>query len=210
MEKIKDITKEKAYGKREQNKINCRNSILKASRRLFKSCGYEDAMMEDIAAKAGVSKATVYNYFPTKESLLIGTANEVIEHVEEIRSAGAPEGKDSEYMLLHIIKEFTMANMKYPDLARRITYLNSCPTSSMYHTGDKMIDIIRAQVKEVQADGIYRSDVDTEDIVHFIMGLYYIVQYHAPETDDFENEELEKKLEDYFHKITAPFRNNAK
>ncbi|MBR6015033.1 MAG: hypothetical protein IK059_03025, partial [Firmicutes bacterium] len=92
------------------------------------------------------------------------------------------------------------------DLARRITYLNSCPTSSMYHTGDKMIDIIRAQVKEVQADGIYRSDVDTEDIVHFIMGLYYIVQYHAPETDDFETEELEHKLEDYFHKITAPFR----
>ncbi len=197
---------EKTYGKRELNKINCRNQILKASRRLFKSRGYEAAMMEEIAKKAGVSKATVYNYFPTKESLLIGTANEVIEHIESIRKAGAPEGKTSEDQLLHIIKEFVMANMEYPDLARRITYLNSCPTSSMYHTGDKMVEIITAQVREVQNDGIYKQDVDTEDIVHFIMGLYYIVQYHGPETDDFQTEELERKLEDYFHMITAPFR----
>lgn len=197
---------EKAYGKRELNKINCRNSILKASRRLFKSRGYDDAMMEEIASKAGISKATVYNYFPTKESLLIGTANEVIEHIESIKEAGAPEGKNSEYLLLHIIKEFIIANMEYPDLARRITYLNSCPNSSMYHTGDKMIEIIREQVREVQKEGIYRQDVDTEDIVHFIMGLYYIVQYHGPETDDFKTEELEKKLESYFRMITAPFR----
>ena len=66
--------------RRELNKINSRKRILKASRKLFSQKGYEETMMEDIANKAEVSKATIYNYFPNKESLLIGTADEVLEN----------------------------------------------------------------------------------------------------------------------------------
>ena len=55
------------------NKLKCRRQILKASRRLFKEKGYEATMIGDVAAKAEISKATLYNYFPSKESLLAGT-----------------------------------------------------------------------------------------------------------------------------------------
>ena len=57
--------------RRELNKIHCRQRILKASRQLFSIKGYEETTMEDVAARAEVSKATLYNYFPGKDSLLM-------------------------------------------------------------------------------------------------------------------------------------------
>ena len=65
--------------RREANKRKSRQKILKASRRLFKEYGYENTMIEEVAAKAEVSKATLYNYFPNKDSLLVGTMDEVID-----------------------------------------------------------------------------------------------------------------------------------
>ncbi len=62
-----------ATGKRQMNKIQSREAILKASRILLSSSGYDSVKMEDIARRAGVSRATLYNYFPNKESLLTGT-----------------------------------------------------------------------------------------------------------------------------------------
>jgi len=50
--------------RREANKRKSRQKILKASRRLFKEKGYDNTMIEDVADKAEVSKATLYNYFP--------------------------------------------------------------------------------------------------------------------------------------------------
>lgn len=38
--------------------------------RLFRSRGYAEVTMEHIAARAGVSKRTLYKYFPAKEALL--------------------------------------------------------------------------------------------------------------------------------------------
>ena len=71
-----------AVSRREANKIKCRQDILKASRRLFKEKGYENTMIDDVADKAEISKATLYNYFPNKESLLVGTMDDQIAAAE--------------------------------------------------------------------------------------------------------------------------------
>ena len=46
-----------------------RNTIISAARGAFLDHGYEGASMERIAATAGVTKKTLYNHFPGKESL---------------------------------------------------------------------------------------------------------------------------------------------
>src|SRR5690625_5029622 len=43
--------------------------ILAAAQKIFCNCGYSTASMDVIADKAGVSKATVYAYFDSKEQL---------------------------------------------------------------------------------------------------------------------------------------------
>jgi len=46
-----------------------RNSLLLAATELFLEKGYDGTSMDDVAAKAAVSKPTVYKYFSDKERL---------------------------------------------------------------------------------------------------------------------------------------------
>ena len=48
------------------------NEVLDAALQLFMSQGFEATRVEDIAKAAGISKATVYLYFPSKLALLEG------------------------------------------------------------------------------------------------------------------------------------------
>jgi AcrR family transcriptional regulator len=48
-----------------------RNAIIEAATRVFLEHGFEKATMSDIATQLGLSKATIYGYFPTKEDLFL-------------------------------------------------------------------------------------------------------------------------------------------
>ncbi|WP_231984904.1 helix-turn-helix domain-containing protein, partial [Mycobacterium sp. E796] len=46
-----------------------REQLLDTGAAMFARAPYEDVSMEDIAARAGVSRATLYHYFPNKRDL---------------------------------------------------------------------------------------------------------------------------------------------
>jgi AcrR family transcriptional regulator len=46
-----------------------RQAILKAAAEVFREVGFERASVSEIRARVGGSKATLYNYFPSKEKL---------------------------------------------------------------------------------------------------------------------------------------------
>ncbi len=48
-----------------------RELILGAARELFLEQGFHETRVEDIAARAGIGKGTVYTYFPSKRDLLV-------------------------------------------------------------------------------------------------------------------------------------------
>ena len=50
--------------------------IIRGAWRLFEQLGYEQTTMADIASEIGISRRTLFNYFPTKEALLYPTADE--------------------------------------------------------------------------------------------------------------------------------------
>lgn len=54
---------------RERKKLATRDRLLEAAQALFVEVGYDATTMDDIAARAEVSRATVFNYFPRKEEL---------------------------------------------------------------------------------------------------------------------------------------------
>lgn len=59
-------------GLRERKKNATWELLRKTALDLFEASGFEDVSVAEIAAAAEVSKATVFNYFPTKEDLVIG------------------------------------------------------------------------------------------------------------------------------------------
>jgi AcrR family transcriptional regulator len=56
-------------GRRAEHKQRTRKSINAAAMELFFAHGFDSVTVADVAAKAGVSVATVFNYFATKEDL---------------------------------------------------------------------------------------------------------------------------------------------
>lgn len=56
---------------RQRKKAATRKRILETALRLFSERGFESPTVEEIAAAAEIGKGTVYNYFRTKEDLLV-------------------------------------------------------------------------------------------------------------------------------------------
>jgi AcrR family transcriptional regulator len=66
-----------------QEKALTRKRILRAASDVISEKGFKSASMREIARRAEVGDATIYNYFPTKESLLYGYCEEKQQEVED-------------------------------------------------------------------------------------------------------------------------------
>lgn len=74
--------------RRERKKGETRENIINSAVSLFKVKGYTETSMEEIAEKVDVSKATLYNYFPDKGSILIVYFQSMItDYGEEIKAS---------------------------------------------------------------------------------------------------------------------------
>ncbi|MFL5282684.1 MAG: TetR/AcrR family transcriptional regulator C-terminal domain-containing protein [Rhodopila sp.] len=111
-----------------------RAQILSGAAAVFAADGYEGASMARIAAVAGVSKGTLYNYFDSKAALFTATINETCERhlarvFDQADHAGDPAqvlrgvGKRMVQMMLSdqglaIYRMVIAEAAKFPGLAR--------------------------------------------------------------------------------------------
>ncbi len=58
-----------------------KDEVLDAAMELFTERGFAATRVEDVAAKAGISKGTVYLYFPSKEALMEGLIHRAISPI---------------------------------------------------------------------------------------------------------------------------------
>ena len=65
----------------EQEKAQTRIRLLEAAVDVITEKGFKSASMREIAQRAKVGDATIYNYFPSKEKLLYGYCEEVQHRV---------------------------------------------------------------------------------------------------------------------------------
>lgn len=69
--------------KRQQNRILRERRILDAAIVVFSQKGFVSASMDDIAAEAGLTKPTLYQYFPSKDELFTAMMVEERDHMLE-------------------------------------------------------------------------------------------------------------------------------
>ncbi|GAA0373750.1 TetR family transcriptional regulator [Microbispora corallina] len=67
-------------GLRERKKLKTRRHLYDVAIRLFLERGFDAVSVAEIAEEAGVSKMTVFNYFPAKEDIVAGPME---EHADE-------------------------------------------------------------------------------------------------------------------------------
>lgn len=74
-----------------------RTEIVRAAFELFAKQGYESVSMDAIAEAAGVSRATLFNYFPQKELILRDIAAARAEKLKSILAEFASRGKAPQF-----------------------------------------------------------------------------------------------------------------
>ncbi|MCU1603396.1 MAG: TetR family transcriptional regulator [Frankiales bacterium] len=78
-------------GLRERKKRETRQQISDVATGLFLERGFDEVRVADIARAAGVSEKTVYNYFETKEALLLDRE----QHMEELIGSALGPGSST-------------------------------------------------------------------------------------------------------------------
>ncbi|MEN8040735.1 MAG: TetR/AcrR family transcriptional regulator [Actinomycetota bacterium] len=119
-------------GQREANKLKRMQDIVSAAAGLFAERGYEQTKIEDIAAAAGVSPATVYNHFGTKGAILTAVAGRDLESVlgaaEEAFDPSASSAVDVLMPVIDVYIGFTVGLGK--DLLKEILRAGFDPAAS--------------------------------------------------------------------------------
>ena len=87
---------DESCGLRERKKRETRRALNLAALDLVEEKGFAAVTTEEIAARAGVSARTFFNYFPSKEAAVIGTTGDELEayasQLEQAREGETPLG----------------------------------------------------------------------------------------------------------------------
>jgi AcrR family transcriptional regulator len=98
-------------GRRERKKQQTRELIAETARQLFAERGFERVTVAEIARVADVSEKTVFNYFPTKEDLVLHRGLE--------RQAALIEAIRSRRRGTSLVRPFRDATMDFVDAVER-------------------------------------------------------------------------------------------
>ncbi|MBA2393223.1 MAG: TetR/AcrR family transcriptional regulator [Ktedonobacteraceae bacterium] len=181
---------------RERNRQRIIQRIVKAAIELFHTVGYEQTTMDNIAEKAEVSRGTLFNYFPTKTSLLIPFASELFKHrvQPEVRSylEKQPTTLDT---LRFLFLEIGEQVLTLPDieLALQQEFSPSPPAMkvSLHHVG--YIETLLTIVHHGRQRGEVRTDIPPEQLARYI-GVLYVSLIH-PLTNQFSAAQYASEVE---------------
>lgn len=137
-----------------------RGILLGAARDVVLRFGYRKTTLEDVAAAAGVSRATIYNYFPNKQELLRGIITAELDGLREILGASFdPAAPPSDRLLSYVraryahLRQLRELYSVVLGLAREVLPL---AMSEFDAFGEEQVAFLRALFDEGIATGHFR------------------------------------------------------
>jgi AcrR family transcriptional regulator len=97
-----------------------RDRVVTAASDLASEGGYEAVQMRDVAARAGVALGTIYRYFPSKDSLLLGAMVRWVGGLEQQVLARPPEGDATVERTMDVLWRALRAMDRDPNLTRAV------------------------------------------------------------------------------------------
>ncbi len=94
-----------------------KEQILKAAEKVFARKGFQEATVSDVAREAGLSEATIYEYFPSKEELLFSIPGETTRKGKEILEFHLQYVRGAANKLRSIIYHYLSFYQNNPDYA---------------------------------------------------------------------------------------------
>ena len=168
--------------RREREKTERRNAILDCARELILEQGVSRVSIEDIARKAELSKATVYLYFSSKETLLKeiceSSAKVFLEHfklflktgvtgMEALRGfwRGYVELFGSSDEMIIVFEVYRFLNSGAFDIIEK--------SQSVSIHVDAILGVLNGIFEQCKAEGIFDPDVDTSMVTRLVLSIFF-------------------------------------
>ncbi|HCZ05551.1 MAG: hypothetical protein PWP37_1585 [Thermotogota bacterium] len=160
-----------------QRKSKTRERILLAAKKLFSIKGFDGVSMEEIANEAGVKKALIYYYFPSKEDLFFEVWQRSIDEMEHavlkpIQNEGPFMAKLKKLLRSYI--DFVRSRRETLQLIERerinIESRQSTLWEKLGERYSEFVERIAQLVKEGKLAAELASDLDETVTAQFIVG----------------------------------------
>ena len=168
---------------REKKKQETRDRIFEIAGRLFMEKGFENTTVDEITQEAGIAKGTFFNYFPTKESLLLHfreRREELVLNILEsqmIINAPAKEKIKNFLVLLaeNYEKDRALLRLLFFEHKRLIMASGQQPPEKQHRHDNqqRFIGILCGLLKEGMEKGEIRERIDLQVASETLHAIYF-------------------------------------
>jgi AcrR family transcriptional regulator len=154
-----------SLGKREANVQETRRRILDAAKGLILEAGFHHASVGDIAARADVTRATIYHQFDSKIGLLAAVLTDTLERGGLERVSRLGELSDARAMLDAAIRDGVRLWATEPELFRKLVGLAEVDPSAAEAVGKRDGErrgFMAYLAMRLDEQGVLRPGVDRE------------------------------------------------
>jgi AcrR family transcriptional regulator len=194
-----------------------KSEIARASIALFARNGFENTTIQEISEAAGIGKGTVYQYFDTKEEIILKAAMEIIGEISQMLAAFDPEEMDPAEWLTWLVDstaDMVDATEDFFTVYMEIwlMYLRSNRYSvSMMMLKEALAEYRMAILRMAQVgmeSGLFRRDLDPDSFAKgFAATLDGIAFHYILDKGSFDVRKVSQDFREYlFRGILAPGR----
>jgi len=155
------------FSRRERRSLELRERLFRSALDLFAEKGFAETTVEDITNMADVGKGTFFNYFPSKDHILLAFGEmqlaKLRDAVEEARHSSEPLPQ----YLRSLSARMTQEPMRNPAIVRALllAYLSSTPVREAMLDMQKRVLALHSEMIELgQQRGEVRNDVPAVEL----------------------------------------------
>ncbi|HNY65934.1 MAG TPA: TetR/AcrR family transcriptional regulator [Deltaproteobacteria bacterium] len=157
-----------------KQKTERRERIMESALKIFAEKGFQDATISEISKAAGVSDATVYEYFKTKEELLFTIPEEITESSIRETEKVLPFLRGAESKLRAIVQSYVTTYEKNPEYTALImlhlkTNRNFVQAKA-YEVVRGAAGMLLSAIQEGIDTGVFKKETDPHLVRAMILG----------------------------------------
>jgi AcrR family transcriptional regulator len=153
--------------------------ILDEAEKLLAEKGYHDAAIDEIAARAGVAKGTLYQHFPSKEALILALLERNIElleqTIERIARETLPARARLEQLLRYVCQERRGQHRPLLQLIDQSVEIRQAVLAGkqgqIYKRWQQITLQIRGMLEDGKAEGAFDQTISTELMLCLFMDM---------------------------------------
>ncbi|MEJ2717328.1 MAG: TetR/AcrR family transcriptional regulator [Deltaproteobacteria bacterium] len=153
-----------------------RRTIMKVASEVFGKKGYGGATISEIAGKAGIAEASIYQYFKSKEELLLSVLGtwfiEFADELERVFSGSLNPYERLLYLLRRWALDFQIRQWETRVLILELYRNPKFYESQEYRNTKRFRKLIRSTVEDGQRSGHFRKDFEIIYFLHLVQGAF--------------------------------------